>query len=143
MTDRADAEACVTRLLSFRDHCTGELRAKLRDRRFADELIEEVIADLVAQGYVDDDAFARHQARVLASQEWGPVQIRGKLAQHGVPRETAQQAVEDLDIDWVAVARGRLGRKFGELDVTQRERAYRHLVQRGFAPATARRAIFG
>lgn len=142
MTDRADAEASVTRFLARRDHSTGELRKKLAKRGYDADLIEDVIADCVDAGWVDDEAFATHQARILADKGWGPFQVRSKLERHGVPRDLAEQTVDSLGEDWTANARRRLRTKYGELADDDRERAFRHLTYRGFPGAIARRAIF-
>lgn len=143
MTDRRpEAEACVTRFLSRRDHSTGELRAKLSKRGFESDLIESVIAACVDAGWVNDEAFAQHQAEVLADQGWGPAQIRAKLQRHGVDNGLATTTIDALDVDWIDAARGRVARKFGDLEDGDHERAFRHLTYRGFSPNTARRAIF-
>lgn len=143
MSDRRpEVEACVTRLLSRRDHSTGELRAKLTKREFPADLIEAVIADYVDRGWVDDHAFAAHQAGLLADRGWGPIQIRQRLIKHGVERDLAATTVDALDVRWEDAARDRLAQKFDELAPEDRERAYRHLVYRGFSSDTARRAIF-
>ncbi len=142
MTDRPEVEACVSRLLSRRDHSTGELRTKLDRRGFDASAIEEVIADYVDRGWVNDVAFARHQAQILADRGWGPTQIRAKLVRHGVSHELAKSTLASLDVDWVVAARARLAQKFGELGRDDGERAFRHLCYRGFSNDVARRAIF-
>ena len=139
---KIDAEACVMRLLARRDHSTGELRAKLKQRDFDKALIEEVIADLVEHGWVNDKAFATHQAELLVARGWGPIQIRKKLTNHGVDHDLAANVIDDLDVDWVEAARDRVQRKFGELERGQQEKAFRHLTYRGFPADSARRAIF-
>jgi len=85
---------------------------------------------------------AEHQAELLVDRGWGPAQVRAKLMQHGVSSSLAADTVDRLGAHWVDVARARLRQKFGELEEGDRERAYRHLVYRGFAPAVARSAIF-
>lgn len=130
------------RFLSRRDHSSGELRQKLFKREYDRELVEEVIADFIDRGWVDDEKFASHQARLLVDRGWGPMQIRQRLEKHGVDRELAADSVEQLGVNWVDVARARLETKFGELERDDHERAYRHLTYRGFSPHTARRAIF-
>lgn len=142
MTDRVDAETCVLRLLSRRDHSTGELREKLHKRGFSAEVIEAVVADCVACGQVDDDAFARHQAAVLVEQGWGPIQIRERLVRHGIERDHAAATLNELEVDWVTRARARVAQKYGTLEPGDHERAFRHLTYRGFPGSVARRALF-
>lgn len=140
-------EATALRLLGYRDHSSGELRDKLHDRDYADDHIDEVIATLEEQGWLDDRQFAEHQTEILVRKGWGPHRIRQKLEKHGVPRELSQQAVDDAaDIDtWLQGCRERLLSKFSEpdeLDRDEKQKAFRHLKHRGFSPSTIRRVLF-
>ncbi len=140
--ERLDIEACVMRLLGMRDHSSGELRDKLRKRDFDRDLIDEVLAFLVDTGWVNDVAFAEHQAAILVDRGWGPLQIRKKLCKHGISRQLASSTVEALGADWVGRARAQVQRRFGDLDYDDHPRAFRHLEHRGFPASISRRALF-
>lgn len=140
---REATEARASLLLSQRDHSSNELRDKLLRKGFEREHVDDVIGAFVQRGWIDDFAFATRQAEILADQQWGPLQIKKKLMKHGVDASMADDAVDGLDVDWLANARARVERKYGDLDEDgDVERAFRHLSYRGFLAATARRVVF-
>jgi len=80
--------------LSRRPHSRAELRRALRGARFAAEVVEEVLDRIASMGYLDDSAYARQmvEARVDGARE-GPLLVRQKLIQRGVPREIIEEAI--------------------------------------------------
>lgn len=143
----ADVEKTAYRLLARRGHARGELEKKLRRRDYPDELIREVVDDCVQAGYVDDEQFALRQGEMLARKSWGPHQIRNKLRGRGVDDTVIDAALTELSdqFDWSDTARTRLESKFGspdELDDRTRQKAYRHLMHRGFSSSMIRRLLF-
>ncbi len=142
-----DVVAKATSLLSQRGHSEGELRDKLQDRDYPEDVIDEAIEVLRDDGALDDHRFARHQAEILQRDQWGPRQIRHKLCKHGVPESVAEEVVDELGQDdaWLRPCYERAQSKFGdpaELSDDDVERAYRHLEHRGFYSSTIRRVLF-
>lgn len=135
-----DVDGAAAAILARRDHSRGELRAKLLQRGFEAGLVDEVLADYEARGWLNDESFARQQAEILARKAWGPLQIQAKLGQHGVKRDLASRVADELDVDWEELARRRVATKFRAGDAAK---AYRHLVQRGFPGGLARKVAFG
>jgi regulatory protein len=143
----AQVEAAALRLLGFRDHSSGELREKLQERDYDDSLIEDVLARLVEQGWLDDRRFAEHQTEILIRKGWGPRRIEQKLQKHGVPRDLSRETVADAadTRGWLETCRERLLSRFddpSELDRDAKQKAYRHLEHRGFSPSIIRRVLF-
>jgi regulatory protein len=143
----AEVEAAALRLLGFRDHSSGELRDKLDDRDYDAGLIENVIERLTEQGWLDDRRFAEHQTEILIRKGWGPRRIKQKLQKHGVPRDLAGETVADASDTrgWLETCRQRLLSRFEEpekLDRDAKQKAFRHLEHRGFAPSIIRRVLF-
>ena len=137
--------------LARRDHAEGELREKLRKKGIDDDLIDESYVDMRERGYLDDRRFAEIQGAILARRGWGPIQISQRLAARGVSKSIIQQAFKLLesenDTDWYQLCYDRLIAKFGvehasELTQKQREKAYRHLMHRGFPSHVVRSVIF-
>ena len=145
--DPVAIENAAVRYLSRRDYSTGELRDKLTKKGFEAEAVEAVIATLVERDWVDDARFAHTQAEILVRKGWGPLQISRKLQHHGVPRDLADEAVEAMgeETSWSEACRERLERKFApaeELSQEEKEKAYRHLMYRGFPGGIIRRVLF-
>lgn len=145
--DRATVQAAAYRLLARRDHARGELTQKLRQRHFPDILIQQVLDECEQAGYLDDERFAAEQGRILAKKAWGPRQIAHKLRARGVADHILSKIIDEItdELDLVALAKQRLLRRFGpphSLDETQRQRAYRHLIYRGYSSHLVRRILF-
>ena len=92
--DAKAAKRVAYDLLSRKPWSRRELSARLRRRGASPEVAEEVVAALEAQGYVDDQAFARQWADGRASlRHLGSLRLRDELQRKGIPREVAAAAV--------------------------------------------------
>ena len=131
------------RLISYRPRTREEVRRRL-EPRFAPTTVEQALARLEEQGYLDDAAFARlwresrdaHRPRSAAL-------IRRELVERGVSREVAQEAVADLDDDANAyrAGQGRLRSLEGLDYVAFRRRLESYLKRRGFSASVIRRTV--
>jgi regulatory protein len=131
------------RFVSYRPRSRQEIRRRL-GRRFGARTVEQALARLEEQGYVDDATFARfwRESRE-AHRPRSAGLVRRELAQRGVGREEAEEAVAGLDDDANAYRAG-LGRmrSLRGLDyVTFRRRLEGYLTRRGFGTAIVRRAV--
>lgn len=144
---RSDIEAAAYNYLARRDHGRGELRQKLLRKDFPSSLVEEVLDTLEEAGYVNDGIFARHQGSILARKCWGPLQISAKLRARGIASDLVDEVLDEISAEesFSSHARHRLQSRFGDastLDEKTRQKAYRHLVYRGYAPQMIRRLLF-
>ena len=149
MTDptHSDVESAAYTYLARRDHSRAELQKKLIGKDFPPALIDEVLDTLEEAGYVDDGNFARHQGSILARKCWGPLQIRAKLRARGLASDLIDEALAEIasEEDFSSHALHRLTSRFGDtstLDQKTRQKAYRHLVHRGYSPQLIRRLLF-
>ncbi len=131
------------RFISYRSRSRQEVRLRL-GRRFGAGTVERALARLQEKGYLDDAAFARswresreaHRPRSAAL-------VRRELAQHGVDREVASEAVAGLDDDASAyrAGLGRLRALQGLDYVPFRRRLEGYLRRRGFGLSVCRRTV--
>jgi regulatory protein len=143
--DRKRAMELAFRALNTRDRTQQELRGFLERRRVGAPMIEEVVGDLTAQGFVDDVAYARRFAddRRLLDQ-WGSERIAQDLARRGVQRELIEGVLTEVGPnDELQVAVELLDRRYrvpfqGDRD---RDKAWRMLVRRGYAAEIAYEAV--
>lgn len=145
--DRAAVQATAYRLLARRDHARQELARKLRQRKLPEELIQDVLDECDRAGYLDDQRFAALQGRILARKGWGPRRIDQKLRERGVDASVISQTLDEIsaEVDFQALATERLLSRFGppeRLDDAQRQRAFRHLLHRGYFSALIRHLLF-
>ncbi|MFN2441668.1 MAG: regulatory protein RecX [Thermoanaerobaculia bacterium] len=87
--------AAAVRLLEYRFRARVELRRKLEDRDFDARAIEETLARLDDEGWLDDVRFARELARSRARKGVGPKRISLALRGFGVDDEAARAGMAE------------------------------------------------
>lgn len=100
-------------ILSRREHSVAELTRKLRMREYDDGMIDDVIGQLIDQGYLSDRRFAELYIRQRSQKGYGRRDIESWLHAHGVDRSTVLAALNADMPDWQALANAALYRKSG------------------------------
>lgn len=93
-----DTEACkeaALRLLDAAARSTGSLAKKLKERGYADETIDAVIARLVELQLLDDEAYAQSVIRACVHREMGERGAVMELTRKGVDRALAQHMAQE------------------------------------------------
>ncbi len=93
-------------LISRRAWTRADLAARLRRRGTPPDVATEVVDDLVARGYVDDAAFARHWVTARAARGYGAARLCLELRARGIAAPLIAAALGALDGD-DALARAR------------------------------------
>jgi len=92
------ALASCYRQLGRREHSAAELRARLERRGFEPAVIEQALAIVSEQGYLDDARYARLLAEDRRRLDgWGAARIRARLHAAGVKRELIDDTLADRD----------------------------------------------
>ncbi|MCC6546127.1 regulatory protein RecX [Candidatus Sumerlaeota bacterium] len=86
-TERCRAQAW--KLLSMRMRSRKELERGLRQRKYDAPVVEDVLGELEAKGYLDDRAFATQFARERAGRMQGIRRVERDLVARGIKREAA------------------------------------------------------
>ena len=81
------------------EYCSSDIRRKALKALDGDEAAaDRVVASLVEDRFVDDLRYASAFAREKASlQGWGSVKIRFMLSGKGIPRETIDAALKEVE----------------------------------------------
>jgi len=144
--DKADVERAyqfALRLLAYRARSRRELAQRL-SARFPQEAIASALSLLEEHGYLNDAAFAQEWRRSReAHRPRSASLVRRELAQHGVPSEVAQAAVEGMDdIENAYRAAQHHAKALAKLDyVTFARRLTAYLLRRGFPSDVVRRTV--
>lgn len=85
-------------LISYRDHSSKELFEKLR-RDYSEESAQQALERMQELSLINDEAFAQRYAKELSAKHQSPSAIRYKLLQKGIDKETAENIVDELEID--------------------------------------------
>jgi len=141
---RSAARNTAIGLLARREHAQAEIKRKLRDRGYDDELTLEVIDDLTRQRLLSDERFAEMFIHSRAERGQGPVRLRAELRQLQLPAEQIERQLASAGIDWSGLARAVRLRKFGNEpagNLGERAKQVRFLQYRGFTAAHIRAAL--
>jgi len=111
--------------------------ARLRRRGAPADVAVTVTDDLVARGYVDDAAFARHWVTTRTARGYGAARLRAELRARGVPASLIDTALTAVDRgDQLDEARRLARRRLPALTRAAPEKAAArlrdHLLRRGF-----------
>lgn len=134
-------------LCSRAEHCSGEIRRKLRDWGVGAADSAAIIESLINRRFIDDARFARVFTREKVEYAgWGRRKIAAALAAKSVSREAVSEAFESIDEDIyrrrLADAVARKARSMDDADTYEgRTRIFRHAVSRGYEPALVIEAI--
>jgi regulatory protein len=124
------------RFLGRRDRTVAEVRERLEAQEFDAELVDEAIAELTRQGYLDDARYAHRFAEDRRTIDaWGPERIERRLLAVGVePALIAAAIGERGAAEELEAALTVLRRRFphAPTDDRDRDRALGLLVRKGY-----------
>jgi regulatory protein len=133
------------RHLGQREHSAAELRRRLERAGVEPEVIDEALAIVIEQGYVDDARYTRLLVEDRRNLDgWGAQRIRARLAQAGIERELIEQALGDGGHGGeLAAATAILQRRWPAppADAAERQRAFGQLIRLGYEPEVVYDAI--
>ncbi len=131
-------------LLARRSYGIQEMRRKLVSASYESEEIDETLARLVEMGYLDDQAYARAYIRdQMHLRRKGPNMIRAELIGKKVAYETINQVLSEQyteTLQWENVTALIDKWRRSSADYTEQQ-LIRKLIQKGYAPALAMRAL--
>ena len=144
--DARRARLVAAELLSRRAWTRAELARRLTRRGAPAPVVAEVVADLVARGYLDDAAFARRGVEARSSRGYGPARLRAELRARGVEPDVIEAALASPSAaDPLGPARDLARRRLPALRRGRPERLAARLrdvlLRRGFAPETVERVV--
>ncbi len=131
------ATNATLRLLSYRPRSEAEVRKRLSSR-FSPQVIEEVVLRLKEQNLLDDAAFSQFwRTNRNSFSPRSASLLRKELISKGVDRETAAEAIENVDDQENAYKAGlKTIRRLKEADpITFRRKLWGYLRRRGFSPS--------
>ena len=140
----SDVYHAALRYLSRRDHGQEELARKLRNKDFCLHDIDEAMAQLQADGYLNDARFVENYTRYRLNSGRGPVSIVQELLAKGVARPLIDQQLAAFADDWLQSARVVRQKKFGAAmpqTFAEKAKQMRFLQYRGFTNESINRVF--
>lgn len=129
-------------MLARRPLTEYQLRQKLADKEIPEDAAEYAVARMQVLGALDDEAYAELYLRIGTRKGWGAMRIRQELRRRGVPKEIAEQALENFEPDWEKMYSLLEKRLRGDCsDRKEVEKAKAMLARRGFSFDQIREAV--
>jgi regulatory protein len=122
---------------AYQERTLKEVRQKLREWEVAEDDAEPVIAELIAQNYLNEERFARSFARgKFRVKKWGRLKIRQEMKLRGLSNELIQKGLTEIDGDaYEEVLRDLLEKKARSLrgeSLAVKQKIVRFALSRGF-----------
>lgn len=142
----SDKLVCSTEALNYvskRLRTEFQVVEHLKKKGYCNEGIELAISRLKNYGYLNDEYFAKLQAKELAKTK-GKFYIKKDLLTKGVSEDIIQNVLEELDGDDTScreVATKWLKNKPLPLEIKTKEKLYRFLMSRGYTFDIIKRAV--
>jgi|SoiMethySBSTD1v2_1073268.scaffolds.fasta_scaffold212431_2 regulatory protein len=136
------------RFLAYRNQTASELRHRLQQRGYTVTIIDEVLRQLVSDGYINDHRLALDWARYrLQAKPLGRRRMAWELQKRGIPSEFVEEVLGEVYAEFNEVAlaeqaaRKHLGSGTLPRSPRERQRYVRHLFNLGFDMETVTTAL--
>ena len=131
------------KILGNRNFSEQEMLKRLTGKGESHEDSEETVRWLVELGYINDSDYATLIVNHYSAKGYGLARIRDELYKRGIPRDTWDEKLAELDDeDMLDTAIEFLRKKLrGSLDKDDLRRASDALVRRGYSYSDAKSAI--
>lgn len=100
---KEEALAKLQRYCAYQDRCHKEVRSKLLDLGIYGDDLEDIIADLIIDNFLNEERFARSFARgKFRIKKWGRFRIQQELKQRQITGYCLRKAMEEIEeIDYL------------------------------------------
>ncbi len=132
-------------LLNQMDRTEEQLRTKLKQGLYTDDMIDRAIAYVKSFGYIEDNGYAKRF--ILSRQDSkSRKEIYAKLCQKGIAKEIIERAMEECyeeDEELTAIRKLVEKKRFDARNATdsERQKMYGYLARKGFSYDSIRQVI--
>ncbi len=141
----AKAYQKADRYIGFKMRTEKEVRNKLNEEGYADEIIERVISSMIKYKYIDDLSYAIMYAKDCRKlKKWGPERIKAELYKKGVNTEFIETALSESDSeDTDEIINSLLEKRIKNtpIDLKEKQKHINFLLRRGFKYDDIKNAI--
>ncbi|WP_099600804.1 regulatory protein RecX [Reichenbachiella sp. 5M10] len=123
---------------AYQERSQKEVRQKLYDYGLYRDEVEDVLTDLILDGYINEERFAKTFAGgKFRIKKWGRNRIIKALQQHDVSAYCVTQALKEIEEgDYLTTLEELIAKKSSSLSETdlfkKREKVSRHLIYKGY-----------
>jgi len=128
---------------AYQERCHSEVKYKCLELGLRGDEVDEAIAELVSENFLNEERFARAFAGgKFRSKQWGRKKILAELKQRQVSSYCIKKGMEEIDDDdyektLISVAEKKYASLNGEQDFKRRYKVVQYLLQKGYEPELA------
>ncbi len=128
-------------LLNLRLRTEGEMRKKMTERGYTQSVVDETVAKLQKERFIDDDRYAEIFIENMKSyKQYGWFMMKKKLMEKLLPKEMIESKLEEFLTleDEMAIAKRYVEKEFGTIakikkfPYEEKQKVMRRLLARGF-----------
>ena len=127
------------RYCAYQERCKQDVRCKLKEWAVEDAKIEQIIKQLVSEGYIDEERFAKVFVRGKFNiKSWGTQKIIAELKRRNINDSCIKQALNEIDKKSYYEKLDKLGHKWlnehkHESESNQKkQKIFRYLFSKGY-----------
>lgn len=135
---KMDALAKLQRYCAYQDRCHQEVRSKLLDLGMYGEELEQIMAQLIEEKFLDEERFARSYVRgKFRINKWGKIRIKQELKRRNISDYCIRKGMEEIpEEDYIKQAEEVIQSKAEKLkepdDFKKRNKLAAHAFRRGY-----------
>lgn len=132
---------------AYQERCHYEVKQKCLELGLRGQEVDEAIAQLVTDNFLNEERFARAFAGgKFRTRQWGRKKIQIELKQRQVSAYCIKKGLEEIDdADYERVLNTLAEKKYaslkGEQHLKRRYKTIQYLLQKGFEPELAQAAV--
>ena len=126
------------RYCAYQERCKQDVRCKLKEWTVEDAKTEQIINQLVSEGYIDEERFAKVFVRGKFNiKSWGTQKIIAELKRRNINDSCIKQALNEIDKKSYYEKLDKLGHKWlnehkHESILNKKQKIFRYLFSKGY-----------
>lgn len=137
---KQEALSKLQRYCAYQDRCHQEVRSKLLELGVYGDDLEEVMAELVIENFLNEERFARSYVRgKFRIKKWGKVKITRELKQRAISKYCIKKGLEEIEeTDYLETLTALATKKldnYGINNFETRQKTGLYLMRKGYESA--------
>ncbi|MDF1698403.1 MAG: regulatory protein RecX [Saprospiraceae bacterium] len=135
---KEDALNLMQKFCSIQDRCQSEIRTRLIEHSVYGDDLEEIIADLISDNFINEERFAKAYVRgKFRMKKWGKLKITKELKLRRISAYSIRKGMQEIDYDaYLETLEGLLLKKVATLRISnkweKRKKLTSYAIQKGF-----------
>jgi len=135
-----EAKGKIQRYCAYQERSHQEVRDKLYSFGLFSSEVDEILTDLITDGFLNEERFAKAFAGgKFRMKKWGRIKIVNALESHGLSKNCIKIGLKEIDNnDYVAGLNSILEKKANEIEepniFAKRDKLSKYAIQKGYEP---------